>query len=64
MSFLRISPIWQVSEWALKAVPSKRVCHLAQPRAPAAGWQPACPLSVPVSNTNYFLRENEYVVHC
>ncbi|XP_063353808.1 sperm microtubule associated protein 2 [Pelmatolapia mariae] len=44
-----ISPIWQVSEWALKAVPSKRVCHLAQPRAPAAGWQPACPLSVPVS---------------
>ncbi|KAL3968709.1 mediator of RNA polymerase II transcription subunit 30 [Sarotherodon galilaeus] len=44
-----ISPIWEVSEWALKAVPSKRVCHLAQPRAPAAGWQPARPLLVPVS---------------
>ncbi|XP_074516597.1 sperm microtubule associated protein 2 isoform X2 [Sebastes fasciatus] len=38
------SPIWEVSEWALRAVPSDRLCSLAQPRAPAAGWQPDRPL--------------------
>ncbi|XP_053290799.1 testicular haploid expressed gene protein [Pleuronectes platessa] len=44
-----LSPIWEVSEWALRAVPSKRLCSLAQPRAPAAGWEPECPLLVPVT---------------
>lgn len=49
--FLRPSPIWKVSEGALKAVASSRVCSLAVPRAPAAGWQPDRPLLMPVSNT-------------
>ncbi|XP_054470595.1 theg spermatid protein [Anoplopoma fimbria] len=41
-----LSPIWEVSEWALRAVPSDRLCSLAQPRAPAVGWQPDHPLLV------------------
>ncbi|XP_017274428.1 theg spermatid protein [Kryptolebias marmoratus] len=45
-----ISPIWEVSRWALRAVPSERLCVLAQPRAPAAGWQPARPLPSPLSS--------------
>lgn len=49
--FLRHSPIWKVSEGALKAVASSRVCSLAVPRAPAAGWQPDRTLLIPVSNT-------------
>ncbi|XP_035024542.2 theg spermatid protein [Hippoglossus stenolepis] len=44
-----LSPIWEVSEWALRAVPSKRLCSLAQPRAPAAGWEPERPLLVPLN---------------
>ncbi|KAK9533875.1 hypothetical protein VZT92_008968 [Zoarces viviparus] len=40
----RLSPIWEVSEWALRAVPSDRLCGLAQPRPPAAGWQQERPL--------------------
>ncbi|XP_013879003.1 sperm microtubule associated protein 2 [Austrofundulus limnaeus] len=44
-----ISPIWEVSRWALRAVPSERLCVLAQPRAPAAGWQPQRPLPTPLS---------------
>ncbi|XP_058471432.1 sperm microtubule associated protein 2 isoform X1 [Solea solea] len=43
------SPIWEVSEWALRAVPSKRVCSLAQPRGPAAGWKPDRPLTAPMN---------------
>ncbi|XP_031703921.1 sperm microtubule associated protein 2 isoform X1 [Anarrhichthys ocellatus] len=39
-----LSPIWEVSEWALRAVPSDRLCSLAQPRPPAAGWQQERPL--------------------
>ncbi|XP_041827530.1 theg spermatid protein [Melanotaenia boesemani] len=46
------SPIWEVSEWALRAVPSKRVCNLAQPRTHAAGWQPDRPLLVPLSRAS------------
>uniref|UniRef100_A0A8D3DKZ5 Sperm microtubule associated protein 2 n=1 Tax=Scophthalmus maximus TaxID=52904 RepID=A0A8D3DKZ5_SCOMX len=38
------SPMWEVSELALRAVPSERLCRLAQPRVPAAGWQPDRPL--------------------
>nr|XP_046268506.1 theg spermatid protein isoform X2 [Scatophagus argus]XP_046268508.1 theg spermatid protein isoform X2 [Scatophagus argus] len=34
------SPIWEVSEGALRAVASSRLCSLSQPRAPAAGWKP------------------------
>nr|XP_020442586.1 testicular haploid expressed gene protein [Monopterus albus] len=34
------SSIWEVSEWALRAVASERLCSLAQPRSPAVGWQP------------------------
>ncbi|XP_060761398.1 sperm microtubule associated protein 2 [Neoarius graeffei] len=40
----RESPEWKVSTAALKAHPSERVCSLAQPRPPAAGWQPDRPL--------------------
>jgi len=54
--FLRISPEWEVSEWALRAVPSKRLCSLAQPRAPVAGWQPDHLLPAPVSNAHNFLK--------
>ncbi|XP_068194356.1 sperm microtubule associated protein 2 [Antennarius striatus] len=42
------SPIWGVSGGALRAVASSRLCHLARPRAPAAGWQPDLPLLAPV----------------
>lgn len=51
--FPRLSPVWEVSEWALRAVASSRLCSLAQPRAPAAGWQPDRPLLAPVSNTQF-----------
>ncbi|KAF1374666.1 hypothetical protein PFLUV_G00231470 [Perca fluviatilis] len=44
-----ISPVWEVSEWALKAVPSNRLCSLAQPRAPAVGWQPDRLLLAPLN---------------
>ncbi|XP_015254964.1 theg spermatid protein [Cyprinodon tularosa] len=44
-----LSPIWEVSKWALRAVPSERLCKLAQPRPPAPGWQPGRPLPTPVS---------------
>ncbi|XP_028294435.1 sperm microtubule associated protein 2 [Gouania willdenowi] len=43
------SPTWEVSQWALKAVPSDRLCSLAQPRRPAAGWQHERLLLVPLS---------------
>uniref|UniRef100_A0A3B4YM73 Sperm microtubule associated protein 2 n=1 Tax=Seriola lalandi dorsalis TaxID=1841481 RepID=A0A3B4YM73_SERLL len=36
-----------VSEWALRAVPSKRLHSLAQPRVPAVGWQPDRQLLAP-----------------
>lgn len=58
LSFPRRSPIWEVTEWALRAVPSKRLCRLAQPRVPAAGWQPDRPLLAPVSNTRTIFWEN------
>ncbi|KAJ0063006.1 hypothetical protein NL108_010277, partial [Boleophthalmus pectinirostris] len=45
----RMSPEWKVSEWALKAVPSQRLCRLALPRLPAEEWQPERPLLVPLS---------------
>ncbi|XP_022606537.1 testicular haploid expressed gene protein [Seriola dumerili] len=44
-----LSPIWEVSEWALRAVPSKRLHSLAQPRVPAVGWQPDRPLLAALS---------------
>ncbi|XP_023286578.1 testicular haploid expressed gene protein [Seriola lalandi dorsalis] len=44
-----LSPIWEVSEWALRAVPSKRLHSLAQPRVPAVGWQPDRQLLAPLS---------------
>ncbi|MED6252701.1 hypothetical protein ATANTOWER_015562 [Ataeniobius toweri] len=44
-----LSPIWEVSKWALRAVPSERLCKLAQPRAPVEGWQPGCPLPAPLN---------------
>ncbi|XP_026195952.1 theg spermatid protein [Anabas testudineus] len=43
------SPIWEVTEWALRAVPSERLCRLAQPQVPAAGWRPDRPLLAPLS---------------
>lgn len=51
-SFPRLSPIWEVSEWALRAVASNRLCSLAQPQAPTVVWQPNRPPLVPVSNTH------------
>ncbi|KAK7904018.1 hypothetical protein WMY93_016625 [Mugilogobius chulae] len=45
----RLNPEWKVSEWALKAVPSQRLCRLALPRLPAAEWQPERPLLGPLS---------------
>ncbi|XP_054597691.2 sperm microtubule associated protein 2 [Nothobranchius furzeri] len=44
-----ISPIWEVSQWALRAVPSERLCSLAQPRRPVADWQPSRPFPAPLS---------------
>ncbi|KAM6968608.1 sperm microtubule associated protein 2 [Tautogolabrus adspersus] len=46
-----LSPTWEVSEWALQAVASDRLCSLAQPRAPAAGWQLDRPLLAPLNRT-------------
>ncbi|TNN53301.1 Testicular haploid expressed protein [Liparis tanakae] len=40
----RCSPVWQVSEPALRAVASDRLSRLARPRTPAAAWQPERPL--------------------
>ncbi|CAL8301663.1 unnamed protein product [Boreogadus saida] len=39
----RRSPVWRVSEGALRACASQRVCALAQPRPPAVGWLPDRP---------------------
>ncbi|XP_034530887.1 theg spermatid protein [Notolabrus celidotus] len=44
-----LSPTWEVSEWALRAVASDRLCSLAQPRMPAAEWQPDRLLLVPLN---------------
>ncbi|XP_026176736.1 sperm microtubule associated protein 2 isoform X2 [Mastacembelus armatus] len=44
-----LSPVWEVSEWALRAVASQRLCRLAQHRIPAAGWQPDRPLLAPLN---------------
>ncbi|XP_024121842.1 theg spermatid protein [Oryzias melastigma] len=41
--------LWEVSERALTAVASKRLCHLANPKSPVSAWQPDRPLPVPVS---------------
>ncbi|XP_056282753.1 sperm microtubule associated protein 2 [Pseudoliparis swirei] len=38
------SPVWEVSEPALRAVASDRLSRLARPRTPAAAWQPERPL--------------------
>ncbi|XP_029350198.1 testicular haploid expressed gene protein [Echeneis naucrates] len=43
------SPVWEVSEWALRAVPSKHLCSLAQPRVPPVNWQPDRQLLAPLS---------------
>ncbi|XP_065822722.1 sperm microtubule associated protein 2 [Labrus bergylta] len=48
-SLQRLSPTWEVSEWALQAVASDRLCSLAHPRAPAAGWQLDRPLLAPLN---------------
>ncbi|XP_017552549.1 theg spermatid protein [Pygocentrus nattereri] len=45
----RQSPGWKLSAAVLKARPSDRVCALALPRMPAAGWQPDRPLLPTVS---------------
>ncbi|XDV15481.1 hypothetical protein PO909_015560 [Leuciscus waleckii] len=45
----RRSPEWMVSEAALKACPSQRVCSLASPRVPVDGWRPDRPLLAPLS---------------
>ncbi|CAL8297045.1 unnamed protein product [Arctogadus glacialis] len=37
------SPVWRVSEGALRACASQRVCALALPRPPAVGWLPDRP---------------------
>ncbi|XP_038584990.1 theg spermatid protein [Micropterus salmoides] len=44
-----LSPIWEVSEWALRAVASNRLCSLAQPQAPTVVWQPNRPPLVPLN---------------
>ncbi|KAF7646848.1 hypothetical protein LDENG_00181540 [Lucifuga dentata] len=46
---ITVSPIWEVSRWALEAIPSERLCCLAQSRPPAAGWQPSRVLLAPLS---------------
>ncbi|XP_071354822.1 sperm microtubule associated protein 2 [Trachinotus anak] len=46
---ITLSPGWEVSGWALRAEPSERLCSLAQPQVPAAGWQPDRPLPAPLS---------------
>ncbi|XP_041669148.1 theg spermatid protein [Cheilinus undulatus] len=43
------SPTWEVSEQALRAVPSERLCHLAKPRVCATGWQPDRLLLAPLN---------------
>ncbi|XP_060919552.1 sperm microtubule associated protein 2 [Labrus mixtus] len=48
-SLQRLSPTWEVSEWALQAVASDRLCSLAHPRASAAGWQLDRPLLAPLN---------------
>ncbi|KAF6717790.1 Testicular haploid expressed gene protein [Oryzias melastigma] len=40
--------LWEVSERALTAVASKRLCHLANPKSPVSAWQPDRPLPVPL----------------
>ncbi|XP_036928214.1 theg spermatid protein [Acanthopagrus latus] len=44
-----LSPTWEVSERALRAVASNRLCSLAQPRAPVAGWRPDRTLLAPLN---------------
>uniref|UniRef100_UPI0037E7A106 sperm microtubule associated protein 2 n=1 Tax=Semicossyphus pulcher TaxID=241346 RepID=UPI0037E7A106 len=44
-----LSPIWEVSEWALRAVASDRLCTLAQPRLPVSDWQPDRLLLAPLN---------------
>ncbi|KAM3595281.1 uncharacterized protein V6R79_021053 [Siganus canaliculatus] len=43
-----LSPIWDVSKGALTATASSRLRSLAQPRAPADGWEPSRPLLAPL----------------
>ncbi|XP_056445732.1 sperm microtubule associated protein 2 [Gadus chalcogrammus] len=43
------SPVWRVSEGALRACASQRVCALALPRPPAVGWLPDRPPPPPLS---------------
>lgn len=52
LSSVSLSPVWEVSRGALQALASSRLCSLAQPRAPAAGWQPDRLLPDPVSSEN------------
>lgn len=53
LSSVRLSPVWEVSRGALQALASSRLCSLAQPRAPAAGWQPDRLLPDRVSSKSY-----------
>lgn len=54
--------LWEVSERALTAVASKRLCHLANPKSPVSTWQPDRPLPVPVSSTGHqVIRPSEFV---
>ncbi|CAJ1074432.1 theg spermatid protein [Xyrichtys novacula] len=46
---ITLSPTWEVSKWALQAVASDRLCRLAKPLQPAAGWQPDRPLLAPLN---------------
>lgn len=56
LSSVRLSPVWEVSRGALQALASSRLCSLAQPRAPAAGWQPDRRLPQPVSSKSYKIK--------
>ncbi|XP_029900742.1 testicular haploid expressed gene protein-like [Myripristis murdjan] len=46
---IRVSPTWEVNQCALRAIPSERLCCLAQPRLPVADWQPSRPLPAALS---------------
>lgn len=63
LSSVRRSPVWEVSRGALQALASSRLCSLAQPQAPAAGWQPARLLPEPVSNKSYKNKKTCYFIN-
>ncbi|XP_056151390.1 sperm microtubule associated protein 2 [Lampris incognitus] len=60
---IRDSPIWVVSKGALHAHASHRLCALALPRCPAAGWQPDRPILASVSSTKALLKTKQAPKH-